>query len=914
MQFHLRQAAAALLFLLLFLAAEVARAAPVARLVRDIDATSYAGSSSPRQFVGLRSGSAFTAHQDRELWIVDGPEDIYHLALERQEIRQLRDNLYAARTASGGWTLWTAEGFPYYSAVQRSRTPLFHLGPVHTTGFWSPWIFEADAGKGRGLWAVGSEDGWSEVARPLPLADGRLLRDFTAWSGSSYFVARHRTMGSALWVTGSPPGTVPVWAPAPGQTVPLSIVGALPAGLLLAVSGGEPELWLSDGTRRGTRPLTQLVRGPRAATLGEGSVVAGRAFFLADDGRHGQQLWTSDGTAGGTRRLTRFASASPFAAGPLGLVAVEGRWIFFADDGVHGRKPWVSDGTAAGTRLLGDLCPGACASAGTLLPTVPADVDSGRPARALFTAVAPDGGVELWASDGIGAAPVGDLGDLCHGACADAVADPVLTYLADYFVEQVVFTAATGEGSRALWASDGTVEGTRRLTPPGVTGVTGLITQDCFTAADAEFGEELWCTGGTPESTGLALDLDQLQDSGSHPRFLGAAGDRAVLTAFAPPFARQLWSSDGTSAGTARIPVLAKDPSGFSVPAVSLPERIVFVAVGRGSANSALWATDGTAAGTVPVTPPGVDASGYPASYRVGVEAFFLAYDAEHGLELWASAGTPSTTRLVADLAPGPASMYIEDPLLATVRGELLFRRHDDDDHLWLSDGTAAGTRRLLDAYPFLAALDRYTGVAPAEFAGRLYFTSFEEGSGDPQLWVSDWTPEGTRVLTLSDIASVTRFRVAGPHLFLQGIAGDASAGLWASDGTPEGTVRLPLEPGFGDGELAALTFADQLLVEDRAGLLWVSDGSLAGTRNLRDPEGNAVYSATAGGAVLGDQLVFSGSYSLSPCYVWDGIGDAVSVLAGVLCSGSFLQAGPRAFFSGFTPGTGVELWVVEER
>src|SRR5262245_13387436 len=39
------------------------------RLVRDIDETSYAGSSTPRQFGEMEFGLAFTAFGGRELWI-----------------------------------------------------------------------------------------------------------------------------------------------------------------------------------------------------------------------------------------------------------------------------------------------------------------------------------------------------------------------------------------------------------------------------------------------------------------------------------------------------------------------------------------------------------------------------------------------------------------------------------------------------------------------------------------------------------------------------------------------------------------------------------------------------------------------------------------------------------------------------
>jgi ELWxxDGT repeat protein len=44
-------------------------------------------------------------------------------------------------------------------------------------------------------------------------------------------------------------------------------------------------------------------------------------------------------------------------------IAETGGLLYFAGkDSVHGHEPWVSDGTSAGTRRLADLCPGSCSS------------------------------------------------------------------------------------------------------------------------------------------------------------------------------------------------------------------------------------------------------------------------------------------------------------------------------------------------------------------------------------------------------------------------------------------------------------------------------------------------------------------------------------------------------------------------
>src|SRR5205807_4264091 len=127
-------------------------------------------------------------------------------------------------------------------------------------------------------------------------------------------------------------------------------------------------------------------------------------------------------------------------------------------------------------------------------------------------------------------------------------------------------------------------------------------------ASDASFGDEIWTTGGTPETTAIWRDLQREADIGSYPLPVAAAGSKLLFTAFDPLHKRQLWASDGTAAGTVRIPVLAPSPDYFKPTAVSLGERAVFVARGRGAAKTDLLGTEGSAAGTVPISPPAADA------------------------------------------------------------------------------------------------------------------------------------------------------------------------------------------------------------------------------------------------------------------------------------------------------------------
>jgi len=851
----------ALALSLLFMSS-LCQAGLVPRLVRDVDETSYAGSSSPRQFTGLNHGMAFTAFEGRELWIYDDRDDVYGPALQRAEIRQLRSGVYAAREAAGGWSFWHTLGFPYYTAAPFSTGRVGRLGaifqdPVNTV--FGPMLFEAGEGSGLGLWTL-SADGPIEIARPLPLEDGRLARDYLILGDKAFFIARHHTLGTALWKTdGTAAGTSPVAAPSPGRTVSLHLAGLLREDLLVAISGGEPELWWSDGTPHGLRPFTEIVHGRRAATVTAARVVDGRAFLVVDDGRHGRQLWTSDGTAAGTLAITRFAP-DPLRQIDLPVLQLDGRWLFSADDGVHGRELWRTDGTRQGTRLAIDLCPGPCSS---------------------------------------------DPRDLSYG------------YFSGPFT--AAFTASGPEGQRALWRTDGTLRGTSRITPPGVEATTGLLLDGFFAARDAALGEEMWITDGSPETTRLWVDLGLQKDSGSNPYPIGAAGDRLLFRTYSPVVGYGLWTSDGTADGTFQVPVPPGPRMGSSdlLSTATLGERMLFVGpVHVPSGRNALWSTDGTAAGIVRLTPPGVIVQSAP--FTAGPRVFFFADDAEHGTELWVSEGDPESTRLLVDFVPGPESADLDLFTFGRLRGQLLFRRWGDDSHLWISDGTAAGTRRLVDADPLLEPLERFGGAVLAETGDKLFFLG-TSAAGDNQLWVSDGTAAGTAPLDFADAAGTAEdLFLAAHHLLYFKVrvydseSEESTTHLWITDGTPAGTIQVPAQPlgSFSYGGMRPVPFGDRLLYVNEDSYFWVTDGTAAGTFPLLDPQGHGIYDYYGDAIDFKNHLVFATGDGA--CYVWNGTGATVQQLD--LACGAFLAVGDRLFFSGFQTQTGAELWVMEEK
>jgi ELWxxDGT repeat protein len=153
-----------------------------------------------------------------------------------------------------------------------------------------------------------------------------------------------------------------------------------------------------------------------------------------------------------------------------------------------------------------------------------------------------------------------------------------------------------------------------------------------FFAKDAEYGLELWSSDGTEAGTRLEVELPP----GLFPfqaLFMASLGDRLVLSIPG----QGLWVSDGTPAGTRKIHDHEVNP--VADPQVVFQGRLYFVAQGM------VWVTDGTEAGTGPLVDQGGNPIFGPGRFAVlGDRLVFTALDHAGFLALWESDGTPAGT------------------------------------------------------------------------------------------------------------------------------------------------------------------------------------------------------------------------------------------------------------------------------
>lgn len=682
-----------------------------------------------------------------------------------------------------------------------------------------------------------------------PRTEGSDPRAFTELSpGVVLFIARHPTDGLALYRTdGTGPGTTFV--------------------ALLSSS--------SDPSTSATRMLTS----------------GGRAFFVAETPASGVELWVTDGTGGGTTLLV------DTAPGPLagmsrtsGLAAV-GSTVFFEgphDGGGFSRALWQSSGTPAGTQRV----------------TGP-EVDLNGP---FFTL-----GSEVFFRGLPGLPTVERRLQKWTGATV-ATVDPTVVSVQSvevvnaraWFTGSPLLPDGGGPSSSAIWSTSGTPPFERlpvASSYPGVSGSgfralgsfvvfsgctnslndAGLVSTDC----------EPWATDG-----GAAWQLANISATGqSVPLHFTPLGGRALFTASSTETTRELWTTDGTAAGTSLVRSFQQAP----LLGRAGPTRGVVWAADNSVPG--LWVTDGTPTGTVLV--PGVTTSTsffmLEPFMPVGNEAWFGCATVG-GNEPCRSDGTTGGTfrfaNLVADDRPSNPTGF------ASMPGAAWFVTSAGD--LWKTDGTDAGTSRVLteSARPFhfrqplvstAAGLSRFADAGlelltpppfspPTSFArvpGGLVFRHQVDAT-TAELWFTDGTPGGSRrvlsstaagITMAATFASATGQGVASPGPGLVFFVADDGSGpqVWRTDGTAAGTQPLSALPPMNlDPTEVAVTWQHVFVVADTD----------AGTELL------AIDRANGGASVID---VASGPASASP-FSLTAIGDTV-------------------YFAATTPDAGAELW-----
>jgi ELWxxDGT repeat protein len=484
------------------------------------------------------------------------------------------------------------------------------------------------------------------------------------------------------------------------------------------------------------------------------------------------------------------------------------------------------------------------------------------------------------------------------------------------------FTADDGLHGTELWRTDGTAAGTVRVSDvnagPAATEVqhlTAVGSTVYFTAYDyqADRPRVFKVEPGSTEATRLQIDRDRMA-------VVGMAGVGNLL--FIASFNSALWISDGTTSGTALLRSFVAGPGRLTV----MGTQLYFVADDGSGTGLELWTSDGTAAGTAPVIDLATgNLSASPQNLLVaGTRLYFDADDGSGiGREPYYTDGTEAGTVLVGDISPGADTTALNK---AVAMGDTVYFVHEtaaEGEELWKTDGTAAGTTLVKDATP-LALSSHPSGLTPVGSA--LYFTT--RGGGGAALWKSDGTEAGT--VELSVIDSSTSLYAQGPtfltalgdSLIFRAAVDTNDRELWISDGTPAGTRVLLERPGTGSppprlDPSGFVSFGAELLFSADDGIhgaeVWRTDGTEAGTSMLVDV--NQVPRGSNPGSFvrLGSTLVFGADDGIAGYHLWrsDGTTAGTAPLLNDLSGGRLARVGSELFMiSSPTAATsGYSIW-----
>jgi ELWxxDGT repeat protein len=411
--------------------------------------------------------------------------------------------------------------------------------------------------------------------------------------------------------------------------------------------------------------------------------------------------------------------------------------------------------------------------------------------------------------------------------------------------------------------------------PQGTIAVGGRL---YFSGYDYANQRELWTSDGTSAGTRIVID------GASEPAELLEMGGVVYFRAVDAARGYEIWRSDGTAAGT--WPATDLDPSVQPIRLTRVGATLFFTAFGHATFGSELWKTDGTPAGTVLVRDivPGIESSTPRDLVAAGGLLFFLATNpTTDALELWRSDGSPSGTIPLGSGVGAP-----ESPRRLTAVGSTLFFQASDPvngTELWKSDGTVAGTMLVTNIAPGAE------GSFPDHLAAvgsTLYFAAGNLATGG-ELWKSDGTAAGTVLVSDAAPGSASTLPqdlvAVGSRVFYTAETPAAGRELWVSDGTAAGTHFIAdLDPGGGSGILdVGVAFGGELFfvaftpAEGRE--LWRSDGTAAGTRIVADLVPGDFSSTPRALAVSGAHLYFSATTANERVPLWHTDGTAAGTV-----------------------------------
>ncbi len=653
------------------------------------------------------------------------------------------------------------------------------------------------------------------------------------------------------------------------------------------------ELWKSNGAPSGTVMVKDIFTGPGASEPTAITAYGNQIYFSANNDTVGHELWRSDGTAAGTL-LVKDLKTNTFngtSSSPRNFITLNNILLFTALDSFGNRGLWRTDGLAVNTQKVSGVIPNNITKIGTLIyfsggntlyksngtdtgtvliktlgngtlngPSVMTEVGN----TVFFVGNnGTNGDYELWKTNGTEASTVRVI-DIRTGSNSSF---PSLLHA---YQNKLIFSADDGINGKALYNTDGTINGTQALTivqqskGSGISSIIPFAGKILLAARDSLNGNEPWISTGKPEGTSLLKNIVSGTAS-SNPTWLTAIDSTAYFNAD-----QELWKTDGTTAGTISLSTIFKadDPTYLT----AIGNTLYFN--GAGSVKDTLrgfelWKTDGTAAGTVQVKDIAAKSNESNPRYLTNLNGtlYFVANDNIKGNELWKSNGTDAGTTLVRDINTVGDS-FIDT--LIVMNNELYFNATDQNGQygLWKSNGTSAGTQ-FIKATP---AIKQTLTVVN----GELFYFTYDNTLGF-NLWKSNGTTNGTVLVKSFPSYTYTDVKPASfkNKFYFAMIDSLAGIELWSSDGTSTGTalfkdIRVGRTDSYPTELYATADYLYFSAIDDSTGReAWRSDGTPIGTKLLSDLALKGASSSPKNFKLIGENLYFTASTSTTGNELW---------------------------------------------
>lgn len=488
-----------------------------------------------------------------------------------------------------------------------------------------------------------------------------------------------------------------------------------------------------------------------------------------------------------------------------------------------------------------------------------------------------------------------------------------------------LYFAGTGTSGVELWSTDGTAAGTFMVRDirPGAGSFSTIINEnppyystatlggEVFFGADDGTGvRQLWATDGTTAGTRVVKTR-----CGPIQNVLASNGQLFMDGVASNSNNTVLWVSDGTAANTREIVAFknagAYEPRNFQV----FGDGVIFLARRDSTSGKDLWKSDGTEAGTYIIIAGTSSSNSILDTPAVLDSQIIFSQTSPYGFELWASDGTAGNATFLKDVWVGSSGSY---PLILTTVGSQVFFRATTSagDELWVTDGTASGTMMVKDIRS--GSQNGMVGDRITAFNGRALFNA-NDGNGT-QLWISDGTEAGTS--SLGAARDYEEICVVGSFAYFRSTTSSQGRELWRTDGTLAGTSQVAdIATGAAGSDPTAFgAFGSLLAFSADDGVngrnFWMSDGTAAGTAQVFDLSMRENYGSSVKQFFgVNGRAVFTVGYRL-----WGSDGTTAGTApimdfqsSGIPPSG-FCLSGNRLYFRAKGPGSNdpTLLWMTD--